>query len=202
MKLSASLVVLAATLGLGACAQMQVNHYLPAGEGELRNRSLCTFGLRDELEMTLNSGGIKARVWGGDPDSSQLSARVQVLVPEGQKMRFMSNRFSYSTDGSGAPGELIFTGLTTVCAADAVGCKTRLGPTDWLEGGTMPATSVLTSAEPRTYRIDLALPVPPGKDYGLRLPDLEFNAHIQPGPTIHFAKTTTPAATNLSVCQP
>jgi hypothetical protein len=200
MKLHAFLV-LVSTLGLGACAQMQVNHYLPRGDGELRNRSLCTFGLRDELEMPL-SGSIKARVWGGDPDSSQLSARVQVLVPEGQKMRFMSNRFSYTTEGGAEPGEVIFTGITTVCAADAAGCKTRLGPTEWLEGGSMPASNLLTSPEPKTYRIDLAVPVPPGKSYGLRLPDLEFNAHIQPGPTVQFEKSTTPAATNLSVCQP
>jgi hypothetical protein len=200
MKYPAFLLTIS-TLGLGACAQIQVNHYLPSGEGELRNRSLCTFGLRDELEMPLN-GGIKARVWGGDPDSSQLSARVQVLVPEGEKMRFMSNRFSYTADGVATPGEVIFTGLTTACAADAAGCKTRLGPTEWLEGGTMPSQSMLTSADPKTYRIDLAVPVPPGNNYVLRLPDLEFNAHIQPGPTVRFEKSTTPAATNLSVCQP
>lgn len=189
------------TLALASCAQMQVNHYLPSGEGALRNRSLCTFGLQDELEMPL-SGGIKARVWGGDPDSSQLSARVQVLVPEGQRMRFMSNRFTYTTRGGVEPGEVIFTGVTTVCPADATGCKTRLGPTDWLEGGTMPGSTLLSSADPKTYRVDLAVPLAPGENYGLRLPDIEFTGHIQPGPTVHFDKSTTPAATNLGVCQP
>lgn len=200
MKLHA-FVLLASTLALASCAQMQVNHYLPSGEGELRNRSLCTFGLRDELEVPL-SRGIKARVWGGDPDSSQLSARVQVLVPEGQKMRFMSNRFTYSTRGETEPGELIFTGVTTVCPAEAEGCRTRLGPTEWLEGGTVAPSTLLTAAEPKTYRVDLAVPVPPGESYGLRLPDIEYTGHIQPGPTVHFDKSTTPAATNLPVCQP
>jgi hypothetical protein len=200
MKIPA-LLLLASTVTLASCAQMQVNHYLPSGEGELRNRSLCTFGLRDELEMPLGNG-IKARVWGGDPDSSQLSARVQMLVPPGQKMRFMSNRFTYTTRGAVEPGDLVFTGITTVCAADAPGCKTRLGPTDWLEGGTQAAAGLLSTAEPKTYRIDLAVPVPPGENYALRLPDLEYNAHIQPGPTVRFDKSTTPAATNLGVCQP
>jgi len=198
---SHAFLLIAGTLALGGCAQMQVNHYLPSGEGELRNRSLCTFGLRDELEMPL-SGGIKARVWGGDPDSSQLSARVQVLVPEGQKMRFMSNRFTYSTRGGIEPAELIFTGVTTVCPAEGSGCKTRLGPTDWLVGGTVAASTLLTSAEPQAYRVDLAVPVPPGEAYGLRLPDIEYAGHIQPGPTVHFAKSITPAAANLPVCQP
>ncbi|MCC2656062.1 MAG: hypothetical protein K0Q76_1170 [Panacagrimonas sp.] len=199
MKLYA--LLLASTFALGACAQMQVNHYLPSGDGELRNRSLCTFGLRDELEVPL-SGGIKARVWGGDPDTSQLSARVQVLVPEGQKMRFMSNRFSYTSREAPEQNELVFTGITTVCPAEAVGCKTRLGPTDWLLGGKIPAATMLSSSEPQTYRIDLAVPVPPGENYALRLPDVEYTGHIQPGPTVRFEKSTTPAATNLSVCQP
>lgn len=200
MKLHAS--VLASTLALASCAQMQVNHYLPSGDGELRNRSLCTFGLRDELEIPL-SGSIKVRVWGGDPDSSQLSARVQVLVPEGQKMRFMSNRFTYTSRAAAAePGEVIFTGITTTCPADAAGCKTRLGPTDWLLGGTTPGQNVLSSPEPKTYRVDLAIPLAPGENYGLRLPDLEFTGHIQPGPTVRFDKSATTAATNLGVCQP
>ena len=95
MKLHA-LVLLVSTLLLASCAQMKVNHYLPSGDGELRNRSLCTFGLRDELEMPLGDS-IRARVWGGDPDTTQLSARVQLLIPEGQRMRFMSNRFTYTS---------------------------------------------------------------------------------------------------------
>lgn len=199
MKLHA--LFLASPLLLAACAQMQVNHYLPTGDGELRNRSLCTFGLRDELEMPLGDG-IKARVWGGDPDSSQLSARVQVLIPEGQQLRFVSNRFSYFTRGAIEPGEVIFTGITTGCAADAAGCRTRLGPTEWLQGGTMPASNLLSAAEPKTYRIDLAVPLSPGENYALRLPDIELSGRIQPGPIVRFDKSTTPAATNLGVCQP
>lgn len=200
MKLHAFLL-LACSICLASCAQIQVNHYLPTGDGELRNRSLCTFGLRDELEMSL-SGGIKARVWGGDPDTSQLSARVQVLIPEGQKLRFMSNRFTYFTRGTVEPNEVLFTGVTTTCAENAPGCRTRLGPTEWLEGGSVPAQGMLSSSEPKTYRIDLAIPLAPGENYALRLPDVELPGRIQPGQTVRFDKSTTPAATNLGVCQP
>ncbi|MGH8518384.1 MAG: hypothetical protein ACREUE_13110, partial [Panacagrimonas sp.] len=136
------------------------------------------------------------------PDTSQLSARVQVLIPEGQRLRFMSNRFTYFLRGGIEPNEVLFTGVTTVCAADAPGCRTRLGPTEWLEGGTMPGEGMLSTSEPRTYRVDLALPLTPGENYALRLPDIELTGRIQPGPTVRFDKSTTPAAANLGVCQP
>ena len=194
------LVILSAAFALTSCAQMQVNHYLPSGDGELRNRSLCTYGLRDELEVALGDG-IKVRVWGGDPDTSALSARVQVLVPEGQTLRFMSNRFTLYTKAATEPAEVYTTGITTACAADVASCRTRFAPTDWLEGGTIPASSVLTTAESKTYRLDVAIPVPPGEGYTLKLPDVEMAGRIRPGPTIRFDKTTTPAATNLGVCQ-
>ena len=193
-------ILSACALALTSCAQMQVNHYLPSGEGELRNRSLCTFGLRDELEIPLGQG-IKMRVWGGDPDTSSLSARVQVLVPEGQTLRFMSNRFTLYTKAAAEPAEVYTTGITTACAADVASCRTRLAPTDWLEGGTTPAANVLTPAEAKTYRLDVSIPVPPGEAYTLKLPDVEMTGRIRPGPTIRFDKTTTPAATNLGVCQ-
>lgn len=195
------LVILAAgALALSSCAQMQVNHYLPSGDGELRNRSLCTFGLRDELEVPLGDG-IKVRVWGGDPDTSSLSARIQVLVPEGQTVRFMTNRFTLYSKGAAEPAEVYTTGITTACATESASCKTRLAPTDWLVGGTMPASNVLTTPEPKTYRLDVAVPVSPGDTYTLKLPDVEMPGRIRPGPTVRFDKTSTSAATNLSVCQ-
>ncbi len=193
-------ILAACALTLGACAQMQVNHYLPSGDGELRNRSLCTFGLRDELEIPLGSG-IKIRVWGGDPDTSSLSARVQVLVPQGQTVHFLSNRFTLYSKGAAEPAEVYVTGITTVCAADAGSCKTRLAPTDALVGGTIPGANVLTSSEPKTFRMDVAVPVAPGTNYTLKLPDMEVSGRIQPGPTVRFDKTSAPAATNLGVCQ-
>ena len=195
------LVILSAcALTLTSCAQMRVNHYLPSGDGELRNRSLCTFGLRDELEIPLGEG-IKARVWGGDPDTSSLSARVQLLIPEGQALRFMTNRFTLYTKAATEPTEVYTTGITTACPPDTASCRTRLAPTDWLPGGTMPPPNVLQPPEPKTYRMDVAVPVPPGEAYTLKLPDIEMAGRIRPGPTVRFDKTTTPAATNLSVCQ-
>ena len=193
------MMLAACALTLGACAQIQVNHYLPSGDGELRNRSLCTFGLRDELEIPLGNG-IKVRVWGGDPDTSALSARVQVLVPEGQTVHFLSTRFTLYTKAAAEPTEIYVTGITTACAA-GVSCQTRLAPTDWLVGGTIPGANVLAAAEPKTYRMDVAVPVAPGTNYTLKLPDVELSGRIQPGPTVRFDKTSAPAATNLSVCQ-
>ena len=188
------------TLLLTSCAQMQVNHYLPSGDGELRNRSLCTYGLRDELELPLKNG-VKIRVWGGDPDTTALSARVQMLVPQGQNMRFMTSAFTLYSKGAAEPAELHTTGITTFCAPDAKGCQSRFAPTDFLEGGTTISDNMLKTAEPKTYRLDLSVPVAPGQTYTLKLPDVEVNGQVQTGLTVRFDKTSTPAATNLSVCQ-
>lgn len=201
LRVKRLLILSSAALALGACAQIQVNHYLPSGDGELRNRSLCTFGLRDELEMPIG-GNMKIRIWGGDPDASALSARVQMLVPEGQGMRFLTNRVTLYTKAATEPTEVFFTGITTACAPEATSCQSRFAPTDWLQGGTVPGSNVLTPTEPKTYRLDVAVPVPPGEAYTLKLPDIEMSGRIRPGPTVRFDKSTTPAATNLSVCQP
>lgn len=195
------LVILAAcALTLTSCAQITVNHYLPSGAGELRNRSLCTFGLRDELEIQVGNS-IIARVWGGDPDTSSLSARVQFLVPEGRRMRLSTNRFLLYTKAATEPTELYTTGITTACPAGVASCSTRLAPTDWLEGGLMPEVNVLTAPEPRTYRMDVAIPVAPGENYTLKLPDIELAGRTVPGPTVRFDKTAATAAANLGVCQ-
>jgi hypothetical protein len=194
-------LALAVSSLLASCAQIQVNHYLPSGGGELRNRSLCTFGLRDELEADLPNE-VKLRVWGGDPDSSALSARVQVLVPPGQNLRFTSNRFTLWSKAAQEPTDLYFTGITTACAADASSnCRSRYAPTDWLEGGLIASDNPLKPNEFRTYRMDLAVPVTPGEPYTLKLPDMELNGQAQHGPTVRFDKTSTPAAANLAVCQ-
>lgn len=185
---------------LASCAQIQVNHYIPSGDGELRNRSLCTFGLRDELEIALPAD-VKIRVWGGDPDSSALSARFQMLVPKGQNMRFVTNRFELFVKGASGPAELFPTGITTICAADAKSCQSRYAPTDWLEGGSTSAGGVLGTTEPKTYRLDLAVPAAPGETYTLKLPDVEVNGKLKSGLTVRFDKTSAPAATNLAVCQ-
>ncbi len=194
------LALLYCALLLSACAQVQVKHYLPSGEGELRNRSLCTFGLRDELEMTLTRG-VKLRVWGGDPESSALAARVQMIVPPGQHMRFTSNRFELFTNGATAPTVLHTTGITTVCPEGDANCQSRFAPTDRLEGGVTVSDNLLKSADPKTYRLDLAVPLPPGEAYTLKLPDVEVNWDLRQGITVRFEKTSTPAAANLAVCQ-
>jgi len=193
-------ILTACAMALSSCAQITVNHYLPSGAGELRNRSLCTFGLRDELEIAVGNG-IIARVWGGDPDTSSLSARVQFLVPEGQKMRLTSNRFTLYTKAAAEPAELFTTGITTACPPGVASCHTRLAPTDWLPGGLMPPASVLVAPEPKTYRLDVAVPVAPGETYTLTLPDVELPGRIVPGQTVRFEKTAATAATNLGVCQ-
>ncbi|TDU26615.1 hypothetical protein DFR24_3644 [Panacagrimonas perspica] len=193
-------ILIACAMALSSCAQITVNHYLPSGAGELRNRSLCTLGLRDELEVPLGPS-IKVRVWGGDPDTTSLSARVQFLVPEGQTMRLTSNRFLLFTKAAAEPAELFTTGITTACPAGVASCRTRLAPTDWLEGGLMPAANVLVAPEPKTYRMDVAVPVPPGETYTLKLPDVELTGRVVPGPTVRFDKTAATAATNLGVCQ-
>lgn len=185
---------------LSACAQVQVQHYLPSGDGELRNRSLCTFGLRDELEIALPRG-VKLRVWGGDPESSALAARIQMIVPPGQSMRFTSNRFELFTRGAAAATVVHTTGITTVCPETEANCQSRFAPTDRLEGGTTVSDSLLKTDEPKTYRLNLAVPVKPGEPYTLKLPDLEVNWDLRQDITIHFEKTSTPAATNLAVCQ-
>lgn len=194
------LALLLCALLLGACAQVQVQHYLPSGEGELRNRSLCTFGLRDELEIALTRG-VKLRVWGGDPESSALAARIQMIVPPGQNMRFTSNRFELFTEGAAAPTILHTTGITTACPEDAANCQSRFAPTDRLEGGSTVSDSLLKTAEPRTYRLNLAVPVTPGDAYTLKLPDVEVNWDLRQNITVRFQKTSTPAAANLAVCQ-
>lgn len=185
---------------LMSCAQVQVNHYIPSGDGDLRNRSLCTFGLRDELEISLPLG-VKIRVWGGDPDSSALSARIQMLVPQGQNMRYTSNRFEFFGKGATEPTELFITGITTSCPALAKNCQSRHAPTAWLEGGTVIADNLLKSTEPKTYRLDLAVPAQPGETYTLKLPDVEVNGVVKSGLTVRFDKTSAPAAANLQVCQ-
>lgn len=195
-----ALLLLPCCLLLMSCARVQVNHYVPSGDGELRNRSLCTFGLRDELEIPL-ANEVKLRVWGGDPDSSALSARIQMLVPQGQNMRYTSNRFEFFGKGATEPAELHITGITTFCAPDAKSCQSRYAPTDWLEGGTIVADNLLKSAEPKTYRLNLAVPARPGESYTLRLPDVEVNGQRKSGITVRFEKTSTPAAANLPVCQ-
>lgn len=207
MRKTASRPTLALALAaLTGCAQMQVNHYLPSGDGELRNRSWCTFGLRDELESEL-PGGVRIRVWGGDPETSALSARVQVLIPPQQNVRFTSPVYTLWTQAADAPEQLLSTGITSACPAQSKTCRSRYAPTDWLEGGLaeddgLLSTGMLKSPEPRTYRIDLALPVEPGQPYTLKLPNLEFNGRPLPGPTVRFEKTRAPAPSNLQVCQP
>ena len=187
-------------LALASCAQMQVTHYLPSGDGEPRNRSLCTFGMRDELETDLDHG-VKIRVWGGDPDTTALSARVQILLPPGQTLRFISTELTLWTQAAGEPTRLHTTGITGACPATATQCQTRYAPTDKLEGGLLEAGGMLKSAEPKTYRLDIALPVTPGEPYTLKLPDFELNGSAKTGPTVRFVKTTTSSPTNLPVCQ-
>lgn len=187
-------------LALASCAQMQVTHYLPSGDGEPRNRSLCTFGMRDELETDLDRG-VKIRVWGGDPDTTALSARVQVLLPPGQTLRFTSTELTLWSQAASEPVRLHTTGITAACPAAEPNCQTRYAPTDKLQGGLLEAGSMLKSAEPKTYRMDIALPVSPGEPYTLKLPDFELNGTAKTGPTVRFVKTTTSAATNLPVCQ-
>lgn len=206
LSLARSSLALIVACSLASCAGMQVHHYLPSGDGELRNRSLCTLGLRDELETAL-PGDVKIRVWGGDPDTTALSARVQVLIPPNQNLRFASPVFTLWSKGASEPQPLIITGITTACPAEAAGCRSRYAPTDWLEGGVVEgsgllSTGMLKTTEPRTYRMDLAIPVAPGEPYTLKLPDIELNGKPQSGPTVRFDKTTTAAATNLQVCQP
>lgn len=206
LKLVRPLLAFSAILTLASCAQMQVHHYLPSGDGELRNRSLCTLGLRDELETAL-PGDVKIRVWGGDPDTTALSARVQVLIPPNQNLRFTSPVFTLWSKAASEPQPLIITGITTACLADATNCRSRYAPTDWLEGGVtegsgLLSTGVLKTTEPKAYRMDLAIPVAPGEPYTLKLPDIELNGKTRPGPTVRFDKTTTAAAANLQVCQP
>lgn len=193
--------LMAGVVVLSACAQIQVSHYLPSGDGALRNRSLCTFGLRDELEASLPNE-VKVRVWGGDPDTTSISARVQVVIPQGHNVRFTSNEFTLWTKGAAAPSPLFTTGITTACAPDAPTCQSRYGPTDWLEGGVVESSGMLKLAEPKSYRMDLAVPVAPGEPYTLKLPDLELDGRVHAGPTVRFEKTSAPAASNLQVCQP
>lgn len=202
-RLAFPLLLPLAALLLASCAQMQVNHYLPSGAGDLRNRSLCTFGLRDELEAGLGND-VKVRVWGGDPDTTALSARVQVLVPPGQNVRFTSPRFQLWSKAASEPTDLFVTGITTACPAQTPGgnsCRSRYAPTDWLEGGLIPNDNPLLPNDPRAYRMDLAVPVPPGETYTLKLPDMELNGRAVEGLTVRFDKTSTPGAANLKVCQ-
>lgn len=195
-----------AAIALGGCARMQVSHYLPSGDGELRNRSLCTFGLRDELESDL-PGAVKIRIWGGDPETTALSARVQVLIPPQHNLRFTSPVFTLWSQAAAEPEQLLATGITSACPSQSTNCQSRFAPTDWLEGGLIESDGMLNTAllkgpEPRTYRIDIAIPVAPGEPYTLKLPDLELNGRALQGPTVRFEKTQAAAPSNLPVCQP
>lgn len=207
MLINVRFVALAAALSaMGGCSQLQVSHYVPSGDGELRNRSLCTFGLRDELETTL-PGAVTIRVWGGDPDTTALAARVQVRIPPEQQLRFTSPVYTLWTRGADQPERLLASGIRSACPARSTNCLSRYAPTDWLEGGLTEGDGLLDSGmlkktEPRTYRIDIAIPVAPGEDYTLQLPEFELNGQLRPGPTVRFVKTVAAAPTHLQVCQP
>jgi hypothetical protein len=182
---------------LPACVPILVTYYEPAG-GKGRNATLCTFGVRNQLEVAV-APGVSVRISGGDPEGASLSAGVELIVPEGRRVQFSSDAFTLRSESPEHSYRVEPGSITTICYGEPPGCKTRLAPTDLLEGRTWKGSGLIPKDEPRMFDLSLVAPAPPVDAFSVQLPPLDVDGARVTLPLIRFEKVRKLAGAGL--CQ-
>ena len=174
---------------VAGCLPLHATYYEPSGAGELRNATLCSFGIGNQLVVQLGHG-VSAAISAGDPDAAQLTLRIELRVPEGASVRLTDPTFSVASEAREWSQRVDAGTIAASCGEPAPGCKALLAASELLEGANWKGSGLLHGLEPRLFSFGLVVPVAPVAEFSVRFPPLQVDEDPVVAPVVRFRRTS------------